>query len=308
MKVSVGRLCFSFKLQIAESTSEMGVILMLAGKRQLFLVAIISLVTFVSVLPSVAYADGHDYELDFTDGAGSFARSHPDLSSTVGITPVAEGAVIHVECWTTGDYVMNSLGYVSNLWFRDASRQFWPEVLVNTGRNGVPAGVANCDTGIVTSEPPSAPLPSCYGDSCTDLDPNRTTCAADARTIWSKRDSYGVLEMRYSPSCFSNWVRYSPWGGVRATIADILAKGIVTGDPWIWRDGVSNVPRGSSLGMISDADAFTPQIKWTAMITADGRTCMSVDIYEFSTTGPSGTGGTKMSRDKLDGYSAGCIG
>jgi hypothetical protein len=52
---------------------------------------------------------------------------------------------------------------------------------------------------------------TCYGDYCSGKDPQATGCAADARTVAHVRDAGGgyILELRWSPSCKTNWARIS---------------------------------------------------------------------------------------------------
>ncbi|MBO1756924.1 DUF2690 domain-containing protein [Allobranchiibius sp. CTAmp26] len=148
--------------------------------------------------------------------------------------------------------------------------------------------------------------PSCYGASCTDKDPSTTNCVDDAVTIYERAAvttgdagaNYGVLEMRYSRNCDSNWVRFTPWG----PRLGVFAGSTVSGMPWIWRDGTSDWPRGYVNG---SSGAGYDQTTWTAMVSAEGRTCMSVDIYQLSDPTRSHMGA--FSGDLLGNYTAGCF-
>ena len=51
------------------------------------------------------------------------------------------------------------------------------------------------------------PAVSCYGDYCSGQDPSATGCAADAYTVTSYNDSVGSLQLRWSPTCKTNWTR-----------------------------------------------------------------------------------------------------
>lgn len=146
--------------------------------------------------------------------------------------------------------------------------------------------------------------PSCYGASCDGKDPAASNCTTDARTIQSgsakiESHDYGLLELRYSPKCHSNWVRFTPWHGVRSLLGNLAAKAEVDGSPWIWRDGVANSLRGK-IGSSSLVNVGITS--WTAMVTADGKTCSSVGVYEteYSEHG----GGDRRS---LGTYNAPCI-
>lgn len=60
--------------------------------------------------------------------------------------------------------------------------------------------------------------PSCYGSSCEGRDPAATNCVNDARTILSRNavtpaGNWGNLELRYSPSCYTNWTAMTTAAG-----------------------------------------------------------------------------------------------
>jgi hypothetical protein len=133
---------------------------------------------------------------------------------------------------------------------------------------------------------PGVAQSSCYGTTCDGLDPAATTCANDAYTIQSteavvESGNWGHLELRYSPSCHSNWVRFTPWHGVQAWLGNLAAGAEVSGSPWIWRLDVADSLRGT-IGQSSPVGSGVT--KWTAMVTADGTTCSSVEVYEAEFT------------------------
>lgn len=146
--------------------------------------------------------------------------------------------------------------------------------------------------------------PSCYGQTCDGKDPAATNCTEDNHTIYSKEAivdgvSYGVVELRYSPSCYANWVRFAPWGGLRGLLGTVTG-GEVSGKPWIWRLGVPNSLRGG-INESSPAGLSAPTT-WTSMVTAEGTTCWSVQIY-YTESSTSGEGG----RNVLGTYDAPCV-
>jgi hypothetical protein len=145
--------------------------------------------------------------------------------------------------------------------------------------------------------------PSCYGSSCEGRDPAATNCVNDAYTILSRNavtsaGNWGNLELRYSLSCYSNWVRFTPWYGIRAWL-DGISGGLVAGNPWIWRAGVANSLRGVINSSGTLGFGYT---NWTAMVTAAGTTCSSVGVYY---TEPSSSG--QGERRSLGTYNAPCI-
>jgi len=123
----------------------------------------------------------------------------------------------------------------------------------------------------------AASKPSCYGSSCEGKDPSKTNCTQDATTImrYGTRNvggTYGDIELKYSKKCHANWNRFSTEAGVRALLHAQMKTAVSHAQPWIWRPGHS--PRGTAgkaFGLIGSS-------YWTSMVTADGKTCTSVDV------------------------------
>ena len=124
-----------------------------------------------------------------------------------------------------------------------------------------------------------------YGGTAPDdfqgLNPADTNCTADAVTIYAVKaggrsdgPTYGHFELRYSPKCHSNWVRFTRWSGVR-TYLDEMTGGTVQETLWIWRQGVANSLRGTA-----HTETWpNGNSEWSEMVTADGVTCSSVEFY-----------------------------
>ncbi|MFC9396654.1 DUF2690 domain-containing protein [Streptomyces sp. NPDC057027] len=67
------------------------------------------------------------------------------------------------------------------------------------------SALAFAASSLLLASSPASAATSCYGSSCTGLDPSTTICQNDARTVsWS--DRFGV-ELRYSPTCRAAWAR-----------------------------------------------------------------------------------------------------
>ena len=66
----------------------------------------------------------------------------------------------------------------------------------------------------------------CYGDYCSGKDPQAMGCANDAVTTVSKNLSMGSLQIRWSPSCKTNWARMViyPTGNKCFTYGTLRAK------------------------------------------------------------------------------------
>ncbi len=55
---------------------------------------------------------------------------------------------------------------------------------------------------------------TCYGDYCSGQDPESTGCSAGAYTVTSVGYNGGTLEVRWSPTCQTNWSRINVgWSG-----------------------------------------------------------------------------------------------
>ncbi|GGU72650.1 hypothetical protein GCM10010275_04010 [Streptomyces litmocidini] len=75
------------------------------------------------------------------------------------------------------------------------------------------SALALAASGLLLTPSPASAATSCYGPSCTGLDPSTSVCQNDARTVATS--SRGT-ELRYSPTCRSAWARQS--GGMAMTI------------------------------------------------------------------------------------------
>lgn len=109
------------------------------------------LALIVGVLPAHAEQTSYTYRIWFTNGEGVFPRSEPVYASRVGEAR-AEGSTISGSCWTQGEWVTNPRDYSSNIWVKDTDALFWPEVWLDTGSEGVPAGLPQCGA----EEPPDS--------------------------------------------------------------------------------------------------------------------------------------------------------
>jgi len=71
-------------------------------------------------------------------------------------------------------------------------------------------GVAAFSIALVTASfvnAPEAHAANCYGDYCSGKDPQAAGCASDAFTTVSADAGVGMLDVRWSPSCQTNWAR-----------------------------------------------------------------------------------------------------
>lgn len=65
---------------------------------------------------------------------------------------------------------------------------------------------------------------TCYGDYCSGQDPTGTGCAADGQTVAWLDMSGARLELRWSPTCKTNWARWQQYPiGMKSDIPTELA-------------------------------------------------------------------------------------
>ncbi|ALO99722.1 hypothetical protein SHL15_8789 [Streptomyces hygroscopicus subsp. limoneus] len=62
--------------------------------------------------------------------------------------------------------------------------------------------------GGLVAAPSASAATHCLGSSCNGLNPGKTTCAADARTVAEGAGPVTAMELRYSPSCRAAWGRF----------------------------------------------------------------------------------------------------
>ncbi|TMF45805.1 MAG: DUF2690 domain-containing protein [Chloroflexi bacterium] len=76
----------------------------------------------------------------------------------------------------------------------------------------------------VSTTPHLLPRVTCSGDGCNGLDPEQAGCAADAYTVKVSGGKVsfrtGYVELRYSPTCGTNWARViSTVGNAQLTVS-----------------------------------------------------------------------------------------
>lgn len=63
---------------------------------------------------------------------------------------------------------------------------------------------------VSTASPAHADV-GCWGDYCSGMDPQATGCSADAITVAFVDIEAARLELRWSPTCKTNWARYQQY-------------------------------------------------------------------------------------------------
>ena len=75
---------------------------------------------------------------------------------------------------------------------------------------------------------PNHPLVGCSGSGCNGLNPATTGCSADAFTVQTAVFSNSRVELRYSPTCGTNWGRVTSKVGATFLVIRIDRSGGLT--------------------------------------------------------------------------------
>ena len=114
----------------------------------------------------------------------------------------------------------------------------------------------------------NATMGGCYGSGCNGLNPSGR-CDSDAITVASMATSWGQLDLRYSPSCKSNWGRYTPYARSASFFAT-QGKGIYA-RVTVWNPG------GSSYGVAYE-DPGVYGSSWSKMTDGRPTACTGVEV------------------------------
>jgi len=80
---------------------------------------------------------------------------------------------------------------------------------------------------------PAALAASCYGDYCSGQWPERTGCDVGAVTVSATNFTAGRLELRWSPTCKTNWARLQIYpGGFAYTLSAVQDTGYTQKVQW----------------------------------------------------------------------------
>lgn len=132
-------------------------------------------------------------------------------SAKVG-NALPDGAVISVDCEAEGAETSNA-SETSTVWERLTNGTWIPNVFVDSGYLGWTPGVPRCDQTAAAETAQQSSSVGCWGDYCSGQDPEATGCAADAETVAVLVDDKGGgrLDLRWSPTCKTNWARWQQY-------------------------------------------------------------------------------------------------
>jgi hypothetical protein len=215
--------------------------------------------------PASGGAAGRDFPVMNAAG-GIYWRSSPNWSSAIakpgnGVYP---GSVVRVSCARSGGSVPGSANtmWVQAAWISGPGRgSGWiNEHFINDGApiNQAAPGIPSC--GSVLGAALSV---GCYGDYCSRKDPKQTGCSADGQTLAAKDMSGARLELRWSPTCKTEWARWIQYPkGLKSDLPTSLAAVQDTGYSTRLDFDVNGVSANPSASQTSDGITTS----WTPMI------------------------------------------
>jgi hypothetical protein len=226
---------------------------------------VITGVVAVSVRPAWA----SEYRIVNTNGLGVRQRVEPAVGSAwSGVAP--EGAAIAVVCQQfVPAEPMGPFGNTLWLKVQGSGTADWyvNDTFTDSPRyaNGPAlAGIPLCDA------PPPAVETSvgCYGDYCSGQDPMTTRCADDAVTTAYSDITAARVEVRWSPTCRTNWARYVqyPRGWYFGNVPIELRAVQDTGYTQRLAFDVNGDPVGTSHTFTHDPNRGVTGAAWTPMI------------------------------------------
>ncbi|WP_079149164.1 DUF2690 domain-containing protein [Streptomyces agglomeratus] len=148
-------------------------------------------------------------------------------------------------------------------WYRSLFRQLFVGIMTLAIAAGVSLSAA--------ATPALATTIGCRGDACSGRDPVQTHCADDAYTVTSYNDASASLQLRWSPTCGTNWARLVvyPTGTLHA---------FAYGSLW----AVQDTGYSQSINTSFVFGKRTPTTFWTPMIYSPSR-CVKAEFYgQFS--------------------------
>lgn len=151
------------------------------------------------------------FHVDYTR-IGIYPRAAASMDSPKVGDALSDGAPVSVACEAEGTAVSN--GYQTSIVWDQLTDGTWiPNAFLATGYDGWTPGVPRCEQPPTASSSSLPATATCYGDYCSGQDPETTGCSADAETVAVVVDDKGGgrLELRWSPTCKTNWARWQQY-------------------------------------------------------------------------------------------------
>jgi hypothetical protein len=127
----------------------------------------------------------------------------------------------------------------------------------------------------VAAAPASARTAGCYGAGCNGKNPSGL--CDDGITVASKAVTDGILELRYSRSCKSNWGRYTPYW---RTVVGYSSANPPNGTGIYARVTAWN-PGKQSYGSAHSADINPFASSWSQMTDGGPTACTGVEVVHM---------------------------
>jgi hypothetical protein len=240
--------------------------------RKLLTVAVIVAVSVFALMASTSSADP-TFPVMNAEG-GIYWRSAPNWSTPI-VEPdsgVFEGTTISVSCYQSGTDVPETSA--DTMW-EQATIVSGPgrgsgwinEHFINDGQpiNEHSPGVPPCGPGSNQNAPPTTKV-SCYGDYCSGKDPLATGCNAGAKTFAAKELSGARLELRWSPTCKTEWARWIQYSSGHVGLSADLPTELLAVQDTGYTQSASYNPNGEPENQAASSTSNGITTSWTPMI------------------------------------------
>jgi len=117
--------------------------------------------------------------------------------------------------------------------------------------------------------------PGCYSWGCNGIDP--TSTCPDGITVASTSLEDGLLELRYSPRCKSNWGRFTPWRKTAYFYANSVPAINMFARVTVWNSGDRSYGLAHAYKGVDNFGS-----SWSQMVDGMKRACTGVEIYTSS--------------------------
>jgi hypothetical protein len=205
---------------------------------------------------------------------GIYWRSAPDWNTpeaTPG-TGFYEGTTISVQCYQSG--AANVPGSGDSMWEQatdvggPGTGSGWiNEHFINDLQpiDEHSPGVPPCSPGSNQNTPPTTKV-SCYGDYCSGKDPVATGCNTVAKTFAAKQLSGARLELRWSPTCKTEWARWIQYSSGHVGLSADLPTELFAVQDTGYTQSASYNPNGEPENPAASSTSNGITTSWTPMI------------------------------------------
>lgn len=141
---------------------------------------------------------------------------------------------------------------------------------------GVVAAIIGMLGGIfVVASPANANTYGCFSWGCNGLNPSGL--CDDGITVASKSLKDGLIELRYSRSCKSNWGRFTPWRKTAWAYASSRPSIQIFARVTAWNPGRTSFQTAHAYAGVDNFGS-----SWSQMTDGKPTACTGVELYTYS--------------------------